>query len=197
MQPTKEYLEQMSKKYDNITLVRHSRNIGFIIPNNKLAKLGISPYIILLNSDTVVSKGWDSALIGVLNAYPNCGIIGFQGGTLEIDGKGCGGSLNGKIDYVCGWCLCIKRILYEKFGLFDEDNLKFAYGEDSDLSLRMKEEGFDIHAMNIKLVKHYGNVTSMEVNKEMDISATFKKNHEYIRERWKDYLMYKRVALTP
>lgn len=196
MAPTREYLEELAKTNNNVVLVRNSENIGFIKPNNELSKLGTSPYIILLNSDTEVSKGWDTALIGWMKNNNNCAIVGYQGGTLDADGKGLGGSVNGKFDYVCGWCLCMKRNIYEKLGLFDEKNLTFAYGEDSDLSLRMKEQGFDIHVLNIKLVKHYGNVTSMEVSKEMDMSVTFLQNHKYIKTRWQHYLKNERVSLT-
>lgn len=196
MAPTREYLEDLAKTHNNIVLVQHSENIGFIKPNNELAKKGTSPYIILLNSDTEVMKGWDTALIGWLKGNVNCAIVGYQGGTLDMDGKGLGGCINGKFDYVCGWCLCLKRNTYDQFGLFDDNNLAFAYGEDSDFSLRMREAGFDIHAMSAKLVKHYGNVTSMEVHKEMDMSVTFIQNHEYIKDRWKDYLRHKRAALV-
>lgn len=195
MAPTKEYLEHLSKTHDNIVLIQHSENIGFIKPNNELAKKGKSPYIILLNSDTEVVKGWDTALIGWLKANNNCAIVGYQGGALDENCKGLGGCLNNKYDYICGWCLCISRKLFDEFGLFDEKNLTFAYGEDSDLSLRMKEKKFDIYAMNAKLVKHYGNVTSIEVQKEIDTSVSFTQNHKYLKERWKSYLTNNRASL--
>ena len=195
MAPTKEYLEEVARTHDNVVLVRHLDNIGFIKPNNDLARLGKSPYIILLNSDTEVSKGWDTILIGFLKMNPEYALVGYQGGTLNPDGRGWGDRHGGEIDYVCGWCLCISRGTYDKYGLFDEKNLSFAYGEDSDMSLRMKEAGFKIHALNVQLVKHYGNVTSLQVCTEMDTSVTFKKNHEYIRQRWKEYLDHERIDL--
>lgn len=194
MAPTREYLEEVDRMHSNVVLLKHSDNIGFIIPNNKLAKLGNSNYIILLNSDTKVQKGWDAALIGWLKENPNCAIVGYQGGTLEEDGRGSNKERSGPfIDYVCGWCFCMSRSIYEDFGLFDEANLSFAYGEDSDLALRMKEAGYEIYAMNIKLVTHFGNKTALEVQKEMDTSVSFDRNHQYIRMRWKDYLENHRV----
>lgn len=196
MTPTKEYLEETRHSHDNVVLIRHSDNLGFIKPNNELAKLGTSPYIILLNSDTEVLKGWDTALIGWLKGNPNCGVVGYQGGTLDANGKGSGKDRSGDlIDYVCGWCFCITRSIYESNGLFDQDNLSFAYGEDSDFSLRLKEKGLDIYALYIKLVKHYGNITALEVHKEKDTSESFESNHQYIRSRWKDYLENKRVTI--
>lgn len=195
MAPTKEYLEGVSYHRHNIVLVRSPENLGFIKPNNELAKMGNSQYMILLNSDTEVLRGWDSALIGWLRNNEKCAVVGYQGSTLLPDGRGSGKEKNGGcIDYVCGWCMCLDRKkIYDKYGLFDEKNLSFAYAEDSDFSLRMKEHGFTIHAMNIKLVKHFGNATSIEVQKEMDTSSSFQLNHHYMRIRWKDYLESNRV----
>jgi GT2 family glycosyltransferase len=193
MAPTREYLQEVARTHDNVVLVRHSENIGFIEPNNELVRLGKSPYIVLLNSDTEVSKGWDTALIGWLKSNPNCTIVGYHGGTLDADGRGWGGRIDDKIDYVSGWCLCISRQTYDSYGLFDGKNLSFAYGEDSDFSLRMREAGFDVHALHMNLVLHYGNVTALEVNKVMDTTPTFNKNHEYIRQRWANYLANDRV----
>jgi GT2 family glycosyltransferase len=189
MIPTKEYLEEVAKR-ENVTLIRSPENIGFIKPNNELVKLGKSPYIILLNSDTEVMQGWDTALIGWLKGNPKCAITGYQGGILGPDGKGFGGNTQ-EFDYICGWCLCLSRDTYDTYGLFDEENLCFAYGEDSDLSLRVKEAGFDIHSLQMKLVKHFGNVTSIEVHKELDTSESFRRNHDYIRKRWYNYLVNK------
>lgn len=194
MNPTKEYLKEMSSSHDNIVLVQNSENIGFICPNNNLAAMGKSPYIILLNSDTEVIKGWDTALIGWLKENPKCKLVGYQGSTLDEDGRGNGNDWSGNwIDYVCGWCLCISRETYNTHGLFDDVNLSFAYGEDSDLSLRIKEAGFDIYALHIKLAKHYGNITALEVHKEQDTTTSFESNHEYIRSRHKKYLEHNRM----
>ncbi len=194
MAPTREYMEEVARSHDNVVLVRNSENAGFVIPNNKLAKVGKSPYIILLNSDTEVKKGWDTALIGWLVNNPNCGIVGYQGGILEGDGKG-RGIYGSEVDYICGWCLCIKRETYERYGLFDEEHILFAYAEDSDLSLRIQEAGLSVHALQMNLVRHYGNATALNVCQEIDTSFSFHNNHEYIRKRWSDYLANKRVMV--
>lgn len=192
--PTKEYLEEVARNNHNVVLHRHSENVGFIYPNNEMARKGNSPYIILLNSDTEVRRGWDTALIGWLKGNPDCKQVGYEGGLLEPDGKGNGRSWCGtNIDYICGWCFCIDRDTYNALGLFDEYNLSFAYGEDSDLSLRIKESGYEVYAMHIKLVKHYGNVTANVVQTEMDTSLSFEANHVYIRKRHAHYIANHRV----
>lgn len=197
MEPTRKFLETLAKEHDNIILVRNEENIGFIQPNNELARIGKSPYIILLNSDTEVKKGWDMAMISWLQNHPECKQVGYQGGLLVEDGRGCSDPGYGhRIDYVSGWCFCVQRDTYNKYGLFDETNLEFAYGEDSDYSLRLREAGHAVYALNLKMVDHVGNATSKEVANERDTSASFEKNHKYIRERHAAYLNDKRVLLN-
>lgn len=195
-EPTASYLKSLTDR-DNVHLERSEENLGFILPNNILAAKGDSPYLVLLNSDTEVYKGWDTALIGWLLAKPEYAQVGYLGGMLEenaLGGKAWAGEC---IDYVCGWCVCMPRQLYTKFGLFDEEHLSFAYGEDADLSLRLVEAGYKIHALHLGLVIHHGNATISEVQKTRDCKPTFDANHDYLRQRWGNYLLNQRVLLRP
>jgi GT2 family glycosyltransferase len=178
-------------------LERSEENLGFILPNNILAAKGNSPYLVLLNSDTEVYKGWDTALIGWLVAKPEYAQSGYLGGMLEENAQG-GKSWAGEhIDYVCGWCVCMPRRIYNNFGLFDAEHLSFAYGEDADLSLRLIEAGYKLRALHLGLVIHHGNATISEVQKTRDCKTTFDQNHEYLRKRWRNYLLEKRAMLRP
>ena len=123
---TKCYLERLLlNDFDNVELMRSEQNMGFIQPNNEMAAWGKSDYIILLNSDTKVVEGWDSALIGHLIEQPEIGVIGYLGGLLDENCMGCGADYGWEIDYVMGWCLCISRKTYKTHGLFNQQ-LKFA-----------------------------------------------------------------------
>ena len=180
-----------------ITHLRCEKNVGFIHPNNELASLGSSPYIVLLNSDTKVFENWDKTMIAFLEKNPDVAQVGYWGGFLDSTGRGFGGSNGHDVDYIPGWCFCISRETYRKFGLFN-DKLKFAYCEDSDLSLRLKEAGKKIYSLYAPLVHHYQNKTVKQVEKEgeLDLRATFDHNHSYFKERWKDYLANYRVLLN-
>jgi GT2 family glycosyltransferase len=192
---TAKYLQEQQLSRKNFHFIRHDDNIGFIKPNNELAKLGNSPYIILLNNDTEVFKGWDTALIGWLIAKPEYGQVGYLGGILEENCQGGKARCGEVIDYVCGWCMCMPREVYDKYGLFDEKNLSFAYGEDADLSLRLLEAKYKIRALRLGLVIHHGNATIKEVAKTRDCRCTFDANHDYLRLRWADYLSKDRAML--
>jgi GT2 family glycosyltransferase len=178
---TSEYLESV----DGV-LVKTEENYGFILPNNRLADLGESPYIILLNSDTFVRPGWDKSLVSHLETgYSQ---VGYLGGFLDETGRGEGSGFGGDVDYIPGWCFGISRDTYNEFGLFDEKNLEFAYCEDADFSLRLTEAGRSIYALHLGLVHHYGNKTITTVAGECDVESTFKHNHEHMQKRWQTRL---------
>jgi GT2 family glycosyltransferase len=115
---------------------------------------------------------------------------------LDHEGRGFGGANGYDIDYVPGWCFCISRETYEQFGLFS-NKLQFAYCEDSDYSLRLKEAGKKIYALYAPLVHHYQNKTVKDVEGEgqLDLRSSFDHNHAYVKERWKNYLENERVVL--
>lgn len=202
-QDTQDFIGSLLASYDPdthtdwaVTTMRSEHNTGFIEPNNELVGWGDSEYIILLNSDTKVFEGWDRAMTGFLETNPDVAQVGYWGGHLGPDGRGFGGDNGYNIDYVPGCCFCISRATYEEFGLFNPQ-LTFAYCEDADLSLRLKEAGKKVYALHAPLVHHYQNKTIVEVEREgqVDVRATFERNHEYIQARWKDYLANHRVLL--
>lgn len=168
----------------DIIVVRSEENLGFIIPNNELIKLGSSPYVILLNSDTMALKDWDKAMIAQLQQNEDLIQVGYMGGILNEEGKGAMYDFGQEVDYIAGWCFCITRETYDKFGLFDQENLEFAYGEDADFSLRLTESGKKILALHVALVTHFENKTILQVRHKRDCCKSFEKNHGYIRQKW-------------
>lgn len=167
-------------------IVRSEINRGFIEPNNTLALMGESQYIILLNSDTKVYQQWDRAMIAFIEANPEYAQVGYMGSLFNANLEGRDIAYGEQIDFIPGWCMCFKRNLYEKYGLFDSINLKFAYAEDADFSLRLKEAGYKIYALHLDLVEHYGNKTIKAVHEEKShkLEETFALNHTYLRQRW-------------
>ena len=186
---TTDYLNNLK----NIKLFNHNENLGFILPNNKMIKETKSPYVILLNSDVVVEEMWDLVLIGFLKNNDDVAAVGYDGGMLNSEGKGVGRGHGYNIDYVCGHCLCIPRKTYEQFGLFDEDNLNFAYCEDADFSLRLKENNKKIYACySSKLIHHFQNKTTEHVLfNEFDFSHHVQKNMDYVKQKWAKFLFDK------
>lgn len=186
----------------DVVVVRSEENLGFIVPNNELIKLGNSPYVILLNSDTMVLKDWDKAMIAHLQQNEDLIQVGYMGGILDEEGKGTQSGFGQEVDYISGWCFCIARETYKGFGLFDQENLEFAYAEDADFSLRLTETGKKILALHVGLVHHFGNKTILKVRHKRDCCKSFERNHSYIRQRWghrigRKSLAYKSLNAKP
>jgi GT2 family glycosyltransferase len=196
---TKTYLQNLMFKLNDdptrcCTVMSSDVNMGFIEPNNELAALGSGDYIILLNSDVKVFGGWDKAMLGWLQQNQDTKIVGYAGGLLDDNGVGGRLAFGYEIDYVSGWCLCVERKTYNKYGLFNSD-LKFAYAEDSEMSIRLQSSGHRIYALHLLLVHHYENKTINQVRKEgaIDVVSTFAHNHEKLRQLWPNYLSQQRV----
>lgn len=187
-QETKDYLSSL-----DAIVITNPTNIGFVVPNNELAKLSKSTYLILLNSDTIVYENWDEAIISHLqHGYDQ---VGYCGGILDENCIGKYMCFGEHCDYICGWCFGITREIYNEFGLFDEENIKFAYGEDSDFSLRLKENNKKIYALHLGLVEHLQNMTAKNVNPEK-LEKTFLDNHVYLEKRWRKSLFNKELSLS-
>lgn len=182
---TKTYLEEVAGR-PNVALHRSGENEGFIVPNNRMAEKCSSDWLILLNSDTEVLPHWSEVLVGTLRNNPEILETGFGGGVLddscEFSGKGQGFGA----DYIAGYSVCLGRRTAESTGLFDERNLKFAYCEDSDLSLRIRESGGEIYACHSEdMVRHYGNRTSLAVAEEDPrLVSCARENLSYLKRRW-------------
>ena len=168
-------------------LIRSEENLGFLKPNNILAAIGTSPYIILLNTDIYCLPGWWEPLIGCLQNYPDVGVTGYLGGCLNHQGVGTSPAWGYDVDYISGWCLAIRRDDYKKFGLFDEINLEFAYCEDADLCFRLREAGLTTYAFGLNLVWHKGHATSLSIDSKV-LGGPFARNHAYMQRRWQKYL---------
>ena len=182
---TRSYLKGLG---DEVTLCRDEVNRGFIYPNNFLVQHGDAPYIILINSDVIVFDGWDLVLTGFLEQNPDVAQVGFLGGFLDSRAQGVRAGYGDGVDYICGWCFCIPRSVYDEHGLFVEEDLEFAYGEDSDFSMRLREAGRRIYALQVPLAHHFGNKTVKEVMQETNITPYLTKNHEYLQRRWQKFL---------
>lgn len=193
---TRNYLMDLASQ-NKINYYRHTKNLGFIEPANELAAICTSPFVILINSDVEVLDGWDKALLSQLIYDNDLAQVGFQGGVLNSEGIGTEIGHGYDVDYICGWCFAIRKEYC--FPLFDSHNLSFAYGEDSDLSLRLREQGKKIYSLHLELAVHHENITVKEVAKNSiwkeKMVKTFEANHAYIRKRWSNYLGKYRIGL--
>ena len=180
---TEEVVHHLMQKYQNISFIKNSRNLGFSIANNQGLRNCQSEFILFLNPDTELKEGSISKLIQSLDSSPQNGIIGpqliFEDGTPQRGfGKRPGvfnimtdftfggrikaiflknvSKLNKikSVDWISGACLLGRCELFKKINGFDEHT--FMYSEDVDLCLRAKELGFNVIYDPTVQVVHFG-----------------------------------------
>lgn len=169
---TEEVCRQIAKRnMQTVTLIRRREGSGFCRAANAGIRESTAPVIVLLNSDTVVPLGWLDRIGACFAANADIGIVGplsNAGGWQSIPGLGAGGPPNNRIinddatlakiheycagfsrifDYpvieqMNGFCLAIRRAVFDCIGLLDEDHFPMGYGEEVDFNFRAQNAGF-------------------------------------------------------
>lgn len=179
---TASYLADFAAK--NPTLVRivtNATNEGFNKPNNHALTLARGEYFVTLNNDVPVCEGWLDALVRPFANNPRLALTGLRGTCCTIDAN-----LVGKpgtpVEYVEASCMMIPAALARREGLFSS-YLTFAYWEDSDLSLRLRERGYEIE--HVTLPMHHANGSTTRLVPE--VREHYLANTETMRKRWSFY----------
>ena len=171
-------VELIKNEFPNIEIILVNKNLGYARGNNygfKYTKHK-SEYSIFINNDTVVSPDFIEPLINSLNDNfsikqtapkilyadaPNT--FWFAGGYVNllfgwIRHRGIRKIDNGQydttsiIDYATGCCFCMRTKDFELFNMFDESF--HMYGEDVDLSLRIRKCGGIIKYIPQSIIWH-------------------------------------------
>ncbi len=177
------YFQQVAVEFPNITVVINPNNEGFIEPNRHALTLCDTEFFVMLNDDTVVPPEWLTKLAVPFGEWPTTAALSGPSGGCQSLQPSFHGSKGRNFEYLEGSCLCCKTETVKKHGLFDP-HLKFAYGEDSDLSLRMRELGYTLHKVEFNL-HHEVSATSRHVP---DVRKRQSENHGYLIRRWAHYL---------
>ena len=77
--------EVVRKFYKDVKLIRNSSNFGFSYANNQAIVRSRGRYILILNPDTIVTRGAIDALIEFMDNTPDAGIAGAK--MLNLDGS--------------------------------------------------------------------------------------------------------------
>jgi GT2 family glycosyltransferase len=166
-----------------IRLIENETNLGY----TKSANIGMSrataEWVVLLNSDTIVTPGWLEGLFEVVRAHPKAAMIGpvsnaasWQSVPELHDVKG-GWSSNPlpegvrpedvsqlvnnlsprqfpEATLLNGFCTLMKREVVEQVGFLDEVAFPMGYGEENDLCIRVRKAGYSLVVADHVYVYH-------------------------------------------
>lgn len=182
---TYEYFKSV-RQSTNFWVIRNEKNLGFIEPNKTALGNADGEFFVLLNNDCVVPAHWLKDLSAPFAQHPKAALSAPTNGCTEL-GNDFHGRL-GRFEYLEGACLMCKTEIVKQHGLFDP-HLVGCYGEDSDMSLRMREQGYTLHQVPIWL-EHARGATSAMVPQVREWQEL---NHTFLRRRWAHYLRVRKM----
>ena len=176
-----EHFNAIARTHKNVRVVVNTENEGFMEPNKKALAMTDTELFCMVNDDCILPLSWLGKIKRQFAVHPKAAVVGPVGCRLRDNFVG---GLEGSIiEYVEGVCLAIRTDLAKVHGLFDP-NLKWAYGEDADLCIRMRSLGYTIHLAGFP-IHHKPGSTSCQVPQAKNY---FTRNHKYLMTKWSEYL---------
>jgi len=176
-------LTELAKQSSLVHLITLSTNKGYTKAVNTGIKQSSANYVVLLNSDTIVSADWLEKMIRCAESDEKIGIVGplsnaaswqsvpsllDQDGNFKVNELPENISVEQMADmvenasicayphtpFVNGFCFLIKRQVIDEIGIMDEDNFPIGYGEENDYSIRAQDAGFSLSIADDTYVYH-------------------------------------------
>ena len=179
---------QMIRDYfPNIILIENKENVGFSRGNNIGVSKAKGYYLCILNPDTVVAEDTFENILSNIKTQSNLGVLGCQ----MIDGSGeflpeskrniptplvslkkimgftesyyashLKPNHTGQVEVLAGAFMFLKKEVYIEVNGFDEDY--FMYGEDIDLSFKIKQKGYQNYYLGTEKIIHFKGESTMK-----------------------------------
>jgi GT2 family glycosyltransferase len=177
------YLEQVAAVNPKVTLIHNaSPPHGYTIAANLGMRAADGDYVVLLNSDTVVTYGWLERIVACGESDERIGILGPLSNAAshqsipelrDRDGwatnplpsfftpDGMAKLLDRasprsrpRLPFVNGFCYVVKRAVFDAIGYFDEESFPSGYCEENDFSFRAAKAGFELAVADDAYVFH-------------------------------------------
>jgi O-antigen biosynthesis protein len=195
-----------------VRVIRNERNLGFIGNVNRGAEAAVGTYLLILNNDTLVTRGAIDAMVETFRVHDRVGMVGAKllnsngtlqeaGGIVWRDGSAWNWGRNQDaahpqfnfvrdVDYCSGAALLIERRLFLDLGGFDS-HFAPAYYEDTDLAFRIRAHGLRVLYQPHAEIFHIEGVSHGR-DESSGIKAYQAKNERKFFERWQTQLLHHR-----
>ncbi len=202
---TPKYLEDFAKNRKDVKLILNQDNLGFSKANNQGLNLATGDYLVVLNNDTVVTRGWASGLIRHCRKDPTIGLIGPVTNNIgneakinieyqsldEMPGKAreytlahLGESFD--IHTLAFFCVMITRGAYEKIGGLDEA-FGLGFFEDDDYCRRIEQAGLRLVCADDVFVHHNLSASFNKLGEERK-RELFLRNKTIYEAKWGQWI---------
>ena len=180
---TTAFLAELAEAVPALTLIHNDDPPhGYTIAANLGLRASTADYVVMLNSDTVVSYGWLERIVAHGERHEHVGILGplsnsashqsvperrSQGawatnplpGWLTADGmalilRQATPRTATRLPFINGFCFVIKRAVIAAIGEFDEQRFATGYAEENDYAQRARAAGFELAVVDDAYVYH-------------------------------------------
>jgi len=186
---------------EKITFVSMPNNRGFPIACNWGMKIATGDTLLLLNNDIVVSHNWLSNQLSCLYSSEDIGIVGpytnfasgkqmlpasyesipeFHEKALQYNQPN--PQLWQPMNRIVGFCLLIKRALFNKIGYLDEQFSPGHY-EDDDYCYRARQAGYKLILAGDVIIHHEGSASFLRQDRDKLIKLV-ERNHRQFIAKW-------------
>ncbi|WP_409301857.1 glycosyltransferase [Pseudomonas sp. KCJK8993] len=198
---TRNYLRYLARTEPRVNIVLNPRNLGFAAANNQGLRLAQGDYLVLLNNDTVVPRGWLTPLLRHL-ADPGIGLVGPTTNAVGNEAKvridyqrldGLEDFANRRASQYRGrcfdipmlamFCVALRREVLEQVGWLDET---FGIGmfEDDDYSRRVQAAGWRTVCAEDAFIHHYGQASFKALIPTGEYQRLWDRNQAYFESKW-------------
>jgi GT2 family glycosyltransferase len=188
---------KLKEEFPHLHLIENTENRGFTGGNNAGLRYALDEgfqQFLLLNNDTIVNPSFLQEMQSTLVQHPGCGVV--QPLILFLDDPtkiwSAGGKWNSflgnaqtlgdrvpvssfqmdktKLDWVTGCCMLLSKEVICTVGLLDEQY--FAYFEDVEWSLRIRNAGYSLKLAPKAVIYHEAGAASKKKHEEGTLSAS-------------------------
>jgi GT2 family glycosyltransferase len=198
---TPEFLRGARASYPRLSVILNGFNAGFAAANNRALEKAEGQYLVMLNNDPEVSRGWLEALLRHLKQNPEIGLIGPVTNAIGNEAMVPVGYTDVErmppwaqeyvrrhadeafeIPMLALFCVAMRRQVFEELGPLDE---RFGIGmfEDDDYALRAKKAGYRIACARDSFVHHWMKAAFRKIPPR-EYQALFERNRRLYEEKW-------------
>ncbi len=193
---TQKFLLEVASENENVEYVRNSSNLGFLKNCNAGFEQSKNKWLLLLNSDVIVTKGWLEAMLACGESDPRIAAVNpltnqasqinvaippgcnFRGVNAFLQSYDRHSEEYADIVTGVGFCMMLRRSALSGQGLFDEV-YGMGYCEESDLCMRLTTQGHRVVLAPKAYVYHKGKGTFT------DRDERYATNRKIFDARWK------------
>ncbi len=198
---TREYLTDLAERHQSVRYIRNDTNAGFSAGNNAGIHAARGDFVILLNNDTYVTRGWARDLIRPMQLDPTIGMtgpltnmsgneqkVGIAYSNMEEMARASAGFTMRRrrqlypIGRLAFFCVAIRRAVLDAVGDLDE-SYTTGYFEDDDYCERVRQAGYQLHVCDDVFVHHHHSASFSQLG-ETRTTALMKRNRRIFEKRW-------------